>query len=90
MGTHVPWIAGDAPLLKEGQPAGRTVASGVGGTLTGDRKKTLDRRPARLHRKRAAGELYLIVSDGRRPEQGTCGIPGEGPSGPDGYNTTAW
>jgi sucrose-6F-phosphate phosphohydrolase len=59
-----------------------TVASDVDGTLTGDRE-ALDRLAARLGKKRAAGELYLIVSTGRRLEQVTQGIREEGLPQPD-------
>jgi sucrose-6F-phosphate phosphohydrolase len=59
-----------------------TLASDVDGTLTGDRP-ALDRLRARLGEKRAAGELYLIVSTGRRLEQVTQGIREEGLPEPD-------
>lgn len=59
-----------------------TVASDVDGTLTGDRE-ALDRLRARLTEKRAAGELYLVVSTGRRLEQVTQGIHEEGLPEPD-------
>jgi sucrose-6F-phosphate phosphohydrolase len=59
-----------------------TVASDVDGTLTGDRK-ALDRLAARLHQKRAGGELYLIVSTGRRLEQVIEGVAEEGLPEPD-------
>ncbi len=59
-----------------------TLASDVDGTLTGDRQ-ALDRLVARLRRKRAAGELYLIVSTGRRLEQVIQGVADEGLPEPD-------
>jgi len=59
-----------------------TIASDVDGTLTGDRE-ALDRLRARLAEKRAAGELYLIVSTGRRLEQVTEGMREEGLPEPD-------
>lgn len=59
-----------------------TVASDVDGTLTGDRE-ALDRLRSRLGEKRAAGELYLIVSTGRRLEQVTDGMREEGLPEPD-------
>jgi len=59
-----------------------TVASDVDGTLTGDRA-ALDRLRARLGQKRAAGELYLVESTGRRLEQVIQGITEEGLPEPD-------
>ncbi len=59
-----------------------TLASDVDGTLTGDRA-SLDRLAARLQAKRGAGELYLIVSTGRRLEQVLQGIVDEGLPQPD-------
>ena len=59
-----------------------TLASDVDGTLTGDRA-SLDRLAARLAAKRAAGELFLIVSTGRRLEQVLEGLEGEGLPEPD-------
>jgi sucrose-6F-phosphate phosphohydrolase len=58
------------------------VASDVDGTLTGDRE-ALDRLAARFRERRAAGDLYLIVSTGRRLEQVIEGIPEEGLPEPD-------
>jgi sucrose-6F-phosphate phosphohydrolase len=59
-----------------------TLASDVDGTLTGDRA-ALDRLVVRLQEKRAAGELYLIVSTGRRLEQVVQGVADEGLPEPD-------
>ena len=59
-----------------------TVASDVDGTLTGDRP-ALDRLVDRLGRLRAGGQLYLIVSTGRRLEQVLSGIAEEGLPEPD-------
>ena len=59
-----------------------TLASDVDGTLTGDRE-ALDRLVARLRRKRAAGELTLILSTGRRLEQVIQGVADEGLPDPD-------
>jgi len=59
-----------------------TVASDVDGTLTGDRT-SLDRLAARFRQRRAAGDVYLIVSTGRRLEQVIGGILEEGLPEPD-------
>jgi sucrose-6F-phosphate phosphohydrolase len=59
-----------------------TVASDVDGTLTGDRA-ALDRLAVQLQQKRDAGDLYLIMSTGRRLEQVIQGIPEEGLPEPD-------
>ena len=59
-----------------------TVASDVDGTLTGDRP-ALDRLVGRLSERRAAGELFLILSTGRRLEQVLEGIVEEGLPEPD-------
>lgn len=59
-----------------------TLASDVDGTLTGDRA-SLDQLASRLKAKRAAGDLYLIVSTGRRLEQVIQGIADEGLPEPD-------
>ncbi len=59
-----------------------TLASDVDGTLTGDRA-SLDRLASRLEQKRVVGELYLIVSTGRRLEQVLQGIVDEGLPKPD-------
>lgn len=59
-----------------------TVASDVDGTLTGDRE-ALNRLAVRLRQKRAAGDLYLILSTGRRLEQVIQGIAEEGLPEPD-------
>jgi sucrose-6F-phosphate phosphohydrolase len=58
------------------------LASDVDGTLTGDRA-ALDRLADQLHQKRAVGELYLIISTGRRLEQVAQGIREEGLPEPD-------
>lgn len=59
-----------------------TLASDVDGTLTGDRV-ALDRLRGRLRKKQSAGELYLIVSTGRRLEQVIEGLMKEGLPEPD-------
>ena len=59
-----------------------TIVSDVDGTLTGDRT-ALDCLADRLRRKRAAGELCLIVSTGRRLEQVIQGTVDEGLPEPD-------
>jgi mannosylfructose-6-phosphate phosphatase len=59
-----------------------TLASDVDGTLTGDRV-ALDRLRVRLRKKQAAGELYLIVSTGRRLEHVIEGLTKEGLPEPD-------
>lgn len=59
-----------------------TLASDVDGTLTGDRA-ALDRLAARLKEKRAEGELFLIISTGRRLEQVLDGLDEEGLPEPD-------
>jgi len=53
------------------------VASDIDGTLTGDRP-ALDRLREGLARKRAAGELYLVLSTGRRLQQVRDGMIHEG------------
>lgn len=58
------------------------VASDIDGTLTGD-QGALDRLRTRLDRKRAAGELYLVMSTGRRLDQVLDGIATEGLPEPD-------
>lgn len=58
------------------------LASDVDGTLTGVRA-TLDRLVVRLQRMRQAGELFLIISTGRRLEQVIDGIAEEGLPEPD-------
>jgi len=58
------------------------VASDIDGTLTGDRS-ALERLRDRFHRRRAAGELYLIMSTGRRLEQVIEGVAAEGLPEPD-------
>jgi sucrose-6F-phosphate phosphohydrolase len=70
------------PLRETPGRAKWTVASDVDGTLTGDRE-ALDRLRARFHRKRAAADLYLIVSTGRRLEQVIQGTLDEGLPEPD-------
>jgi sucrose-6F-phosphate phosphohydrolase len=69
-------------MSKKDQAVKWTVASDVDGTLTGDRE-ALDRLAARLGEKRAADEIYLIVSTGRRLEQVTQGMVEEGLPEPD-------
>jgi sucrose-6F-phosphate phosphohydrolase len=59
-----------------------TLASDVDGTLTGDRE-ALDRLATRLREKRDSGELYLIISTGRRLEQVIQGFADEGLPKPD-------
>ena len=59
-----------------------TVASDVDGTLTGDRV-ALDRLATRLQELRKAGELFLVISTGRRLEQVISGIVEEGLPEPD-------
>jgi sucrose-6F-phosphate phosphohydrolase len=59
-----------------------TVASDIDGTLTGDRE-SLDRLAVRLRRMRAVGNLYLILSTGRRLEQVIAGVAEEGLPEPD-------
>jgi sucrose-6F-phosphate phosphohydrolase len=54
----------------------------VDGTLTGDRA-ALDRLADQLDRKRTVGELYLIISTGRRLEQVVQGIREQGLPEPD-------
>jgi sucrose-6F-phosphate phosphohydrolase len=58
------------------------LASDVDGTLVGVRA-TLDRLVARLQNMRRAGELFLIMSTGRRLEQVIDGIAEEGLPEPD-------
>ncbi len=58
------------------------VASDIDGTLTGDRP-ALERLRERFAQKRAAGELYLVMSTGRRLEQVLDGIASEGLPEPD-------
>jgi sucrose-6F-phosphate phosphohydrolase len=59
-----------------------TIASDVDGTLTGDRS-ALERLGARLKERRAAGEVFLILSTGRRLEQVCEGFAAEGLPEPD-------
>ena len=59
-----------------------TLASDVDGTLTGDRD-ALDRLATRLRRLRAEGELFLILSTGRRLTQVLDGLAEEGLPEPD-------
>lgn len=59
-----------------------TLASDIDGTLTGDRP-ALDRLAARLTEAKAAGDLYLILSTGRRLEQVIEGVAQEGLPEPD-------
>lgn len=59
-----------------------TLASDVDGTLTGDRT-ALDQLRVRLWRLRDAGELFLVLSTGRRLEQVISGITEEGLPEPD-------
>jgi sucrose-6F-phosphate phosphohydrolase len=58
------------------------LASDVDGTLTGDRA-SLDRLGGRLARLRRGGELFLILSTGRRLEQVLQGFEEEGLPEPD-------
>ncbi len=58
------------------------LASDIDGTLTGDRP-ALDRLGEQLGRMRAAGELYLVMSTGRRLEQVLEGMTNEGLPEPD-------
>ncbi len=57
-------------------------ASDIDGTLTGDRP-ALERLRERLRKKRASGELTLILSTGRRLEQVLDGIDAEALPEPD-------
>lgn len=59
-----------------------TLASDVDGTLTGNRA-ALDRLVARLQPRRSAGQLYLILSTGRRLDEVVDGIASEGLPVPD-------
>jgi len=59
-----------------------TVASDIDGTLVGDRE-SLDQLADRLRRMRTEGDLYLILSTGRRLEQVISGIAEEGLPEPD-------
>jgi len=59
-----------------------TLASDVDGTLTGDRD-ALDRLAARLCNSRAQGNLFLILSTGRRLAQVLEGLAEEGLPDPD-------
>lgn len=59
-----------------------TLASDVDGTLTGDRD-ALDRLAGRLRGMRDAGELFLMLSTGRRLEQVLEGLEEEGLPEPD-------
>lgn len=58
------------------------LASDIDGTLTGD-GPALERLGDQLARKRAAGDLYLVMSTGRRLEQVREGITNEGLPEPD-------
>ncbi len=57
-------------------------ASDIDGTLTGDRP-ALERLRERLRKQRGGGELYLILSTGRRLEQVLDGIDAEALPEPD-------
>ncbi len=59
-----------------------TVASDVDGTLTGDRQ-ALDRLAERLKQGQASGQIYLVLSTGRRLEQVLQGMVEEGLPEPD-------
>jgi sucrose-6F-phosphate phosphohydrolase len=59
-----------------------TIASDIDGTLTGDRV-SLDHLTERLLKLRSAGQLYLVLSTGRRLEQVLSGVAGEGLPEPD-------
>lgn len=59
-----------------------TLASDVDGTLTGDRA-ALDRLAVRLEEIRCRGQLFLILSTGRRLQQVIDGIAEEGLPPPD-------
>jgi len=59
-----------------------TLASDVDGTLTGDRD-ALNRLASRLHMLRHAGDLFLMLSTGRRLAQVIDGLAEEGLPQPD-------
>jgi mannosylfructose-6-phosphate phosphatase len=59
-----------------------TLASDVDGTLTGD-QDALDRLARHLRRLRASGDLFLMLSTGRRLEQVLTGLADEGLPEPD-------
>jgi sucrose-6F-phosphate phosphohydrolase len=69
-------------FAKENGTVKWTLASDIDGTLTGDRA-ALDRLVPRLRHKRAAGELYLMMSTGRRLDQVLEGVAEEGLPEPD-------
>jgi len=59
-----------------------TIATDIDGTLTGD-PMGLVRLAKRLEKKRAAGNLFLILSTGRRLDEVVMGIANEGLPKPD-------
>lgn len=59
-----------------------TIATDIDGTLTGDSVR-LARLVKRLNERRAAGDLFLILSTGRRLDEVVTGVANEGLPEPD-------